>query len=117
MDFVSLSSGGKKTIFKACFALALQILLANEDALPFPNLLIIDTPMKNISERENRDIFQSFYRLIYSLMENELKDLQLIIVDKEFFPPPEECLIKMVEKYMTPDDPEHPGLIPHYHGY
>lgn len=116
MDFVNLSSGGKKTIFKCCFTLAIQQLIKNQD-IPFPNILIIDTPMKNISERENRESFESFYKFIYDIMSNELKGMQLIVIDKEFYPPDEDNNLELVSKHMTPDDPQNPGLIDYYLGH
>ena len=58
-SFATLSSGGKKTLFKCCFAIAVHRLAARVKA-PLPELLIIDSPMKNISERENRSQFEGF---------------------------------------------------------
>ena len=119
VDFIKLSSGGKKTIFKACFAIALQRLVISLGStnIPFPNILIIDTPMKNISERENSDIFEGFYKYIYIIMQTELKDMQLIIIDKEFYPPSYNCKVDMISKHMTNDNPEFPGLLPYYKGH
>lgn len=114
--FTNLSSGGKKTIFKCCFAFAIQLLNIDQP-IPFPNILIIDTPMKNISERENIEFYQSFYRYIYKLMANELKDMQLVIIDKEFYQPEDELGISIYSKHMTPDDPNNPGLIDYYSGH
>jgi hypothetical protein len=51
--FDTLGSGGMKTIFKCCFALAMHRLAVTTKAV-LPNILIIVSPMKNISERENR---------------------------------------------------------------
>ncbi|MFZ3591522.1 AAA family ATPase [Bacillus sp. DJP31] len=118
MQFSNLGSGGKKTIFKCCFALAIHRLAKQRNVL-LPNFLMIDTPMKNISERENEDIFKGFYSFLYKLAENELKDLQFIIVDKEYYPIPEELSKKIstIKKHMTPDDPMHPPLIPYYKGH
>jgi hypothetical protein len=116
MEFVNLSSGGKKTIFKCCFAFAIQQLIKNQE-IPFPNILIIDTPMKNISERENREAFESFYKFVYDIMSNELKDMQLIIIDKELYPPNKGIRVDVLSKHMTPDDPTHPGLIDYYSGH
>ncbi|GIN98084.1 hypothetical protein J6TS1_39540 [Siminovitchia terrae] len=118
MQFSNLGSGGKKTIFKCCFALAIHR-LAKQRKVPLPNFLMIDTPMKNISERENEDIFKGFYSLLYKLVENELKDLQFIVVDKEYYPFPKEFSKKVnaISKHMTPDDPMHPPLIPYYKGH
>ncbi|WP_371068840.1 AAA family ATPase [Sediminibacillus sp. JSM 1682029] len=118
MQFSNLGSGGKKTIFKCCFALAIHR-LAKQRKVPLPTFLMIDTPMKNISERENADIFKGFYSFIYQLAENELKDLQFIIVDKEYYTFPEDFSKKVntITKHMTPDDPLHPPLIPYYKGH
>ncbi|MBZ9688442.1 AAA family ATPase [Clostridium estertheticum] len=116
MDFINLSSGGKKTIFKCCFAFAIQKLIKSQD-IPFPNILVIDTPMKNISERENKEVFESFYKFVYEIMSDELKDMQLIIIDKELYPPDTDVKIDILSKHMTPDDPEHPGLIDYYSGH
>src|SRR5690606_14092609 len=51
-SFSNLGSGGKKTLFKCCFAVAVHRLASQIGAL-LPTFLIIDSPMKNISEREN----------------------------------------------------------------
>ncbi|NQX67325.1 hypothetical protein HQN90_14485 [Paenibacillus alba] len=122
MNFSNLSSGGKKTIFKCCFALAVHRLAAKKE-IEIPSFLMIDTPMKNISERENKDIFEGFYRFIYQLFATELKDRQLIIVDKEYFGPEETSLKEyylneeqIIVNHMTPDDDEHPPLIHYYRG-
>lgn len=121
MNFSNLSSGGKKTIFKCCFVLAVHRLAAKKE-IDFPSFLMIDTPMKNISERENKDIFEGFYRFIYKLFATELKERQLVVVDKEYFEP-DEPLIKeyyindnFIVKHMTPDEDNHPPLIHYYRG-
>jgi hypothetical protein len=51
-SFATLSSGGKKTLFKCCFAVAIHRLAVQVGA-PLPEMLIIDSPMKNISERKS----------------------------------------------------------------
>lgn len=79
--------------------------------------------MKNISERENKNIFEGFYKLIYMLYSGELKDKQLIVVDKEFYNPSDtfEEFFQNSEKlkvvHMTPDEPENPPLIKYYRGH
>lgn len=122
-EFANLGSGGKKTIYKCCYILAIHRLAAKKN-IDLPSFLLIDTPMKNISERENKDIFEGFYKLIYKLYSGELKDKQLIIVDKEFYSPdgtPYEEYFKITEKlkvvHMTPDEPENPPLIKYYRGH
>jgi hypothetical protein len=120
-SFATLSSGGKKTLFKCCFAIAMHRLAVQVGA-PLPELLIIDSPMKNISERENRDQFKGFYNLVYELKADELKDTQFILIDKEYTPPLRDLKIRVVSRHMKPNDPsdhrasEHPPLIPYYHG-
>jgi hypothetical protein len=113
--FATLSSGGKKTLFKCCFAIAVHRLAVKLQA-PLPALLIIDSPMKNISERENRDQFEGFYRMIYELKAGELKEIQFVLIDKEFSPPPADVDFNLLERHMRPGDKEHPPLIPYYNG-
>ena len=114
-SFSNLSSGGKKTLFKCCFALALHR-LACETGASLPRLLIIDSPMKNISERENREQFEGFHHLLYDLKATDLSDTQFVLIDKEFEPPLQED-VEVVARHMTPDDPELPPLIPYYRGH
>lgn len=112
--FSNAGSGGKKTLLKVCYALALHAVAA-DNGLPLPNFIIIDTPMKNIGEDVNRDIFNSFYNYLYTLAETSLADTQFILVDKEYFPP-DEYEVAVYERYMTPDEAEHPPLISYYRG-
>lgn len=117
MEFSNLGSGGKMTIFKCCFALAIHRLVA-KTSVPVPTFLMIDTPMKNISERENKDDFERFYKFVYQLYSKELKGRQLIIVDKEFFEYKGQDLdIEIRSRHMTPDDSQHPPLIYYYRGH
>lgn len=112
--FSNAGSGGKKTLLKVCYALALHK-VAEENDLPLPNFIIIDTPMKNIGEDVNQDIFDSFYNYLYTLTETSLSDTQFIIIDKEYFPPG-EYEVEVYERYMTPNEAEHPPLISYYRG-
>lgn len=114
-SFATLSSGGKKTLFKCCFAVAIHRLAVQVGA-PLPEMLIIDSPMKNISERENREQFKGFYNLIYELKADELKNTQFILIDKEYTPPPRELKLRVQNRHMKPNDPQYPALIPYYHG-
>jgi hypothetical protein len=115
-SFANLGSGGKKTLFKACFALAIHILSSKNDAI-LPTFLIIDSPMKNISERENRAQFEGFHEFLYRLSQNELLDTQIILIDKEFCSPPEDLDIDINARHMMPDSEEHPPLITYYRGH
>lgn len=62
-SFANLGSGGKKTLFKICFAIAVHRLAVEVKAF-MPTLLVIDSPMKNISERENRDQYEGLHELV-----------------------------------------------------
>lgn len=114
-SFATLSSGGKKTLFKCCFAIALHRLAVRLHA-PLPELLIIDSPMKNISERENRQQFEGFYRMLYDLKASELRSTQMILIDKEFAAPARAVEFSTLERHMRPGDAENPPLIPYYRG-
>jgi hypothetical protein len=84
-------------------------------ALPLRSFLIINTPMKNIGEDVNRDVFVSFYRYLYGLAEGPLATTQLIIIDKEFIGP-EHDSIDLMSRYLTPDHDDNPPLISYYRG-
>jgi len=119
-SFGNLGSGGKKTLFKCCFAVAVHRLASEIGAL-LPSLLIIDSPMKNTSERQNRDQFEAFMKMLYELSLAELKDTQFIVVDKELCPPPGEYSRSFFSREMRPNEREsdpkenlYPPLIPYY---
>ncbi len=114
-SFQTMGSGGKKTTFKACFALAVHRLAREIDA-NLPTVLIIDSPMKNISERRNRNMFEGFHKLAYELAESELAGTQIIMMDKEYCPPQPTQSLDIAERYMTLDNPSHPPLISYYRG-
>ena len=114
-SFKNLGSGGKKTLYKCCFAIALHR-LSIEIGGPLPELLIIDSPMKNISERANREQFEGFYQMIYELSESELKTTQIILIDKEFYSPPDSFKRSFFHRMMKPNDPANPPLISYYRG-
>jgi uncharacterized Zn finger protein (UPF0148 family) len=113
-SFANAGSGGKKTLFKVCYALAVHAVAAQND-LPLPRFVIIDTPMKNIGEEVNEDLFRSFYRYLYSMAASALRTMQFVIVDKEFYAPEIEG-ISISDRFMTPSDPDHPPLISYYRG-
>jgi hypothetical protein len=111
--FENAGSGGKKTLFQACYALALHQ-VATSRGLPLPRFLIIDTPMKNIGEDVDQALFENFYAYLYELASGPLRDFQFVIIDKEFETPPAD--LDVVDIYMTRDDPAHPPLVPYYTG-
>jgi len=115
ISFANLGSGGKKCLFKCCFAVALHRLAAKTQAL-LPTLLIIDSPMKNISERENRQQFVGFHEMLHELVQTELKGTQVILIDKELHVPAQGFSLKFDARHMTPDDAANPPLISYYRG-
>jgi len=119
-SFNNLGSGGKKTLFKCCFAIAVHRLAIELNAL-LPTFLIIDSPMKNISERENRAQFEGFFEMLYKLSSTELKNVQIIVIDKELCSPPDDYKFHFKERHMKPNergsDPKNnpfPPLITYY---
>ena len=113
--FSDAGSGGKMVLFKICFALALHQTAAQRH-LPLPRLIVIDSPMKNITPDINPEIFHNFYSALYRLLEGDLESWQCIMIDQTFFEPP-ETLKDYFERLMTKDDPAHPALISYYHGH
>ncbi len=114
-SFANLGSGGKKTFFKCCFAVAIHR-LAVRNGVTLPTILIIDSPMKNVSERENLMQFAGFHKMLHKLAETELKGTQFIVIDKEIFRPEDPKKLDFQERHMKPDDVENPPLIKKYRG-
>ncbi len=109
--FYDAGSGGKKTLLNVCYALSVHQIAAKYDR-PLPTFLMIDTPMKNIGEDVNENIFRAFYEYVYHLASDELSGTQFVIVDKNYFAPGDEQRVSVVERFMSPDRP----LIPYYRG-
>lgn len=122
VSFTNLSSGGKKTLFKCCFAVAMHR-LSHEVGGILPSFMIIDTPMKSISERENRQQFEGFFEMLYELSTTELEGTQFIVIDKELCGPPQGYSRVFKSRHMKPneegvdpkDNPD-PPLIRYYTG-
>jgi len=102
-SFTNLGSGGKKSLFKCCFAVAVHRLAVEINAL-LPTVLIIDSPMKNISERENRKQWEGFHEMLYTLAMGELQGTQFIVIDKEMYPPSDDFRPTFTERHMRPND-------------
>jgi len=111
--FWDTGSGGKKTLFNVCYALALHTWAA-ERSLPVPTLLIIDSPTKNISYEENPDLIRSLYDQAYILATRQDPSVQLILIDSDLVSPREE-MIGFVERRMAGENTA-PALIPYYKG-
>ena len=107
-------SGGKKTLFNICYAIALHR-LAEEMDLPLPLFIIIDSPMKNIGTEVNKDIFVAFYNHLYGLLTKTMTKTQVIIIDTELSAP--STSLNFTERLMIAGDPLHPPLIPYYSGH
>jgi predicted nucleic acid-binding Zn-ribbon protein len=112
--FWDSGSGGKKTLFNVCYALAIHA-VALERGMPVPDVLIIDSPTKNISEDENPELVRSLYAEIYRLARGEGdRRIQFLLVDSDIVKPSTE-LQGFVERRMA-GTIEAPSLIPYYSG-
>ena len=107
-------SGGKKTLFNICYAIALHR-LTEELGLPLPPFVIIDSPMKNIGTEVNKDIFIAFYNHLYGLLSSTMSKTQVIIIDTELSAP--TMPLDFTERLMIAGSSEHPPLIPYYSGH
>lgn len=114
-SFFTAGSGGKKTLFTICFALALHRTAAVKN-LPVPSLLIIDTPLKNITPDINPELVAAFYKYLYRIAETDLFNHQIVIIDQLLVEPSSGSPLDFVHSLMTEDDPDHPPLISYYHG-
>lgn len=119
ISYTNLGSGGLKTLYKCCFAVAVHR-LAHEVSSILPTFLIIDSPMKSVSERENREQFLGFFDMLYELSETELVETQFVVIDKELCEPKENYTRTFASRHMKPndgirpDDNPDPPLIRYY---
>ena len=111
-SFWDTGSGGKKTLFNVCYALAIHA-VALERQMPVPGLLVIDSPTKNISEDENPGLVRSLYSEIYRLARGQ-HQLQFLLIDSDLVRPSDE-LQGFLERRMA-GEPDAPSLIPYYKG-
>ncbi|MEQ1604685.1 MAG: DUF3732 domain-containing protein [Pyrinomonadaceae bacterium] len=113
-SFWDTGSGGKKTLFNVCYALALHS-VAKEQGMPVPSILIIDGPTKNISEDENPELVRSLFDEIYRLAAEKTKGpLQFLIIDSDLIAPPLD-LQGFSDRRMA-GEPDSPSLISYYTG-
>lgn len=83
--------------------------------MPVPNILIIDSPTKNISEDENPELVRSLYAEIYRLARGRNgRRLQFLLIDSDLVRPTTE-LLNFSERRMA-GEPDAPSLIPYYTG-
>lgn len=112
--FWDAGSGGKKTLFNVCYALALHAVAIERD-LPVPSLLIIDSPTKNISDEENPDLVRALYDEVYRLAGGlGERGIQLLLIDSDLVDPRVE-LGGFLERRIA-GDAEAPALISYYSG-
>lgn len=112
--FWDTGSGGKKTLFNVCYALAVHE-VAQERELPVPNVLIIDSPTKNISDDENPELVRSLYREIYRLAATRNgTGIQFLLIDSDLVEPQME-LVEFSHRRMA-GEPGAPRLISYYEG-
>ncbi len=112
--FWDTGSGGKKTLFNVCYALAVHE-VARERGMPVPNILIIDSPTKNISDDENPELVQSLYREIYRFAaERNGTGTQFLLIDSDLVEPEAE-LTGFSQRHMA-GEPDAPSLISYYVG-
>ena len=112
--FWDTGSGGKKTLFNVCYALAVHM-VARERRMPVPNILIVDSPTKNISDDENPEIIQSLYREIYrfAVAENGV-GTQFLLIDSDLVEP--EAELSGFSQRRMAGEPDAPSLISYYVG-
>lgn len=110
-SFWDTGSGGKKTLFNVCFALAVHS-VARERGLPLPTVLIVDSPTKNISKDLDSEVVRALYGEIYRLA--GMGGVQIVLIDSDFIAPPLD--LEGVEVRRMTGEPEAPSLFPHYEG-
>ena len=76
---------------------------------------MIDSPMKNIGNDVNKDIFLSLHKYIYVLSTSDLSRTQLIIADTDMASAPSGVDVR--DRLMIAGDLDHPPLIPYYSGH
>lgn len=112
--FWDTGSGGKKTLFNVCYALAVHE-VARERGMPVPNILIIDSPTKNISDDENPELVQFLYRKIYRFAaDGNGAGTQFLLIDSDLVEP--EAEFTGFSQRRMAGQPGAPSLISYYVG-
>lgn len=113
-NFWDAGSGGKKTLFNVCYALAVHA-SGMEHTMPIPNILLIDSPTKNISRDEDPELVNALYREIYRLAAaDEGNRIQFLVIDSELVQG-EGDAPRFLERHMA-GVPGAPSLISYYDG-
>jgi len=112
--FWDAGSGGKKTLFNVCYALAVHE-AALECGMPVPNVLVIDSPTKNISEDENPELVAGLYREIYRIASRQDGSaIQFLLIDSDLVTPAGDFAL-FTSRHLA-GEPDAPSLIPYYSG-
>lgn len=83
--------------------------------MPVPNVLIIDSPTKNISDDEDPELVQSLYREIYRFAGGgDGQGTQFLLIDSRLVEP-ELTLSSFWQRRMA-GEPDAPSLISYYVG-
>ncbi len=113
-SFWETGSGGKKTLFNVCYALAVHS-AALEFDMPVPTVLIIDSPTKNISDDENPELVQALYREIFQLSQRQTDArTQLLLIDSDFVAP--SIPLEGFSERRMAGEADAPSLISYYTG-
>ena len=113
-SFWDAGSGGKKTLFNVCYALAIHA-AGMEDKMPVPNILIIDSPTKNISDDEDPELVEALYREIYRFAATkENKRTQFLLIDSDLAEPKEHT--PHFRQRRMAGVPDAPSLFSQYEG-
>ncbi|WP_334026393.1 AAA family ATPase [Burkholderia gladioli] len=112
--FWDTGSGGKKTAFNVCYALAVHS-AARLMGMPVPSILIIDSPTKNISDGENPELVRALYNEIYKLAtDREDQPIQFLLIDSHLVLPQGE--IADFRQRRMAGEADAPSLISYYDG-
>jgi hypothetical protein len=114
-SFLDAGSGGKKTLFNVCYALALHRVALVRD-FPMPPFLIVDSPTKNLGKDINKEIVARMIQELYSTVVSAKGQFQVLLIDSDYIPPDPSLDIEVSDRLMVPGDPEHPPLISFYEG-
>ena len=103
-SFWDTGSGGKKTLFNVCYALALHSIAIDRE-LPVPSLLLIDSPTKNISEDENPELVHLLYSEIYRLANiRRAASTQFLLIDSDLVLPDSTLSIGFTDRRMAGEE-------------
>lgn len=112
--FWDTGSGGKKTLYNVCYALAIHE-VAIERGLTVPNILVVDSPTKNISDHENPELVNALYREIFRLSADSTGGgIQFLLIDSDLVQP--EIEVSNFSHRRFAGEPEAPSLISYYDG-